>query len=297
MAYFEESFFEGEEREGFYVEPMMKRAWAAQIEVLEVVDAICKKHNITYYADWGTLLGAVRHKGFVPWDDDMDIVMKREEYQRFLRIANAELPEGMKLNSIYTDKNYNELSTRVVNSVMINYSEEFLKRWHGCPYVVGIDIFPLDSLPLDKEDEKMQRQLVRIGLACLKALYGKDDSAEKLLQEMESLCGVSLKRNEGLKNQLLVLIDGIRQMFNDEGGDYSQMTYRLFHPDFCVSRKAYDEVCYLPFENIKIPVPAGYDEVLRAMYGDYLIPVRGTLHDYPFYKKQQEIVDKKLNQK
>lgn len=72
----------------------MKRAWAAELEVLSEIDKICKKHNIQYFADWGTLLAAVRHEGFIPWDDDLDITMKREDYHRFMEIAQTELPEG-----------------------------------------------------------------------------------------------------------------------------------------------------------------------------------------------------------
>ena len=80
-----DDFLEGEIRNSFYVESMMKKVWAAQLEVLNEIDRICKKHNITYFADWGTLLGTVRHKGFIPWDDDMDITMKRQDYIKFAR--------------------------------------------------------------------------------------------------------------------------------------------------------------------------------------------------------------------
>ena len=86
-----ESFFKGEIRNSFYVEKLMKKVWAAQLEVLHDVDMLCKKHNIQYFADYGTLLGAVRHKGFIPWDDDMDISMKREDYTKFCEIAQKEL--------------------------------------------------------------------------------------------------------------------------------------------------------------------------------------------------------------
>ena len=86
-------YLNGEIRDGFYVESTMKKAWAAEIEVLNEVDRICRQHDIQYFADWGTLLGTIRHKGFVPWDDDMDITMKREDYTRFCQIVRLEQGE------------------------------------------------------------------------------------------------------------------------------------------------------------------------------------------------------------
>lgn len=83
MLYFDKDFFLGETRNDFYIEPMIKCAWAAELEVLEVVRNICEKHNLKYFAADGTLLGAVRHRGFIPWDDDIDIMMPRDDYMRF----------------------------------------------------------------------------------------------------------------------------------------------------------------------------------------------------------------------
>ena len=110
------SYYEDEVRDGFYISSMMKRAWAASIEVLEVVDRICKKHNIKYFAEAGTLLGAVRHKGFIPWDDDLDIAMLRDEYERFLSIVEEELPDDYFLLNMYTEKDHVEMFSRVVSN-------------------------------------------------------------------------------------------------------------------------------------------------------------------------------------
>ena len=75
MLQFPDGYFEDEIRDGFYVPSMIKRAWATELDVLCEVDRICRKYDIKYYAEWGTLLGAVRHAGFIPWDDDLDIGM------------------------------------------------------------------------------------------------------------------------------------------------------------------------------------------------------------------------------
>ena len=89
-----DAFLQDEVRCGFLVPAAIKQAWAAELEVLAEIDRVCRLHGITYFADWGTLLGTVRHGGFVPWDDDMDIVMKREDYQRFLTEAVPDMAEG-----------------------------------------------------------------------------------------------------------------------------------------------------------------------------------------------------------
>ena len=86
---FPQEFFLDEVRDGFFVPAMMKRAWAAELEILIEIDKICDRHHIRYFIDYGTLLGAMRHKGFIPWDDDIDISMKREDYVLWRRIIRT----------------------------------------------------------------------------------------------------------------------------------------------------------------------------------------------------------------
>ena len=147
MANFPPNYFQGEIRDDFYIEPMMKCAWAAEIEVLEVVAEICNRHNIQYFADYGTLLGAVRHKGFIPWDDDLDIGMLRDDYNKFLQIAPAELSSFFELKSLYNDPEHDNVKARIITGRSMNFSKEYLDKFHNCPYVVGIDIFPIDYIP------------------------------------------------------------------------------------------------------------------------------------------------------
>ena len=152
MLEFDESFFKGEEIDGFYVEEEMKHAWAAQLEVVMEIDRICKKYGLQWYAEYGTLLGAVRHKGFIPWDDDMDISMKRADYNKFMEVAPKELPNGWYVLSPQLQESWSQPFMRVVTGHCVDIRPEYLERFHGCPYVIGIDIFPVDYIPKDKEE-------------------------------------------------------------------------------------------------------------------------------------------------
>ena len=156
------SFFEDEVRDGFYVTSDMKHAWAAQLEVLNDVDKACRENGIQYFAEWGTLLGAVRHHGFIPWDDDMDICMKRPDYNRFLQIADQIMPEGYKIFNISSDEDNDNMLTRIINGRAINFEKTHLEKFHGFPYVSGIDIFPLDFIAPNREDDDFQCELISI---------------------------------------------------------------------------------------------------------------------------------------
>ena len=99
----------------FCVSSMMKRAWAAQLEVLDEIKRVCHLLNIPFWADWGTMLGAVRHHGFIPWDDDMDICMMRKDYMRFLEEAPELLDKWYELKSVYNDPTDDIIKARIIN--------------------------------------------------------------------------------------------------------------------------------------------------------------------------------------
>lgn len=290
---FPEEYFEDEVREGFLVECKMKCAWAAQLEVLKEIDRICTKHGIRYFADSGTLLGAVRHKGYIPWDDDVDIAMLRDDYQRFLAIAPGELERG-EWKILDLEEGFRELFCRVVNSTIYNSGKERLLRFHGCPYVVGVDIFPLDYVPIDKAEEevwyllaKSLHSLLRNVMTLGEELVIKEMGAD--LQKLEEICRIKL-REKNLEKQLRILLNEVIQMYAGEKAE--ELEYIVYDLRNEGKRCKYQRDWYegsrrIPFENIMIPVPNGYDGILRALYGDdYMVPKRELAHDYPFYKKQ-----------
>ena len=290
---FAPEFFHGEERDGFYVQPLMKRAWAAQLEVLEEVRRICKKHNLKFFAQWGTLLGAVRHKGYIPWDDDMDICMLREDYEAFKKIVKEELPEGW-WSYDYLDENYDELMMRIVNSKEIMLDRDFLGKFHGCPYVMGLDIFCMDHVP--KRQEEADVLLTLMNVADVVGVYWEDyeKAPEELLdlvKEVEELTGYQFDYNKSLKKQMLYLADRLAATYAGTDSEYITLMY-LFkdRPHYKVPNEVFDDIIEVPYENTTMPIPRAYENILLWNYGpDYMTPInRRGGHDYPYFKDQIE---------
>lgn len=291
-----EGFLEGEIRSSFYIEREMKKAWAAQLEVLHEVDRVCKKYNIQYFADWGTLLGAVRHKGFIPWDDDMDITMKRPDYTKFCMIAPEEM-KGYNIVNIHTEPGWDSMLTRIVNGKRIRFDKEHLEKFHGCPWVVGLDIFPLDYVAPTKEEDEYQCQLIQVVEVFGKTLAEadcNDETVKKAAGDIEKMFGVKFTEELPLSVQLLKLGERLSMMYTEESS--SQLALMADHagprPADVYPKEYYSESIDMPFEYTTIPVPVEYDAILRQKYGqDYMLPLVGrTNHEYPFYMKQKRVL-------
>lgn len=286
---FPNSFFEDEVRDGFYVSSIMKRAWAAQIEVLEVIDHICKKYNIQYFAQWGTLLGAVRHHGFIPWDDDLDICMKRPDFNRFIEVAPQELTGEYSILSIANDEEFEDYLIRVLNTRKIHLDDEFLDEFHEFPYVAGVDIFPWDYLSRKEEEDEFQRQMITIVNTVAKVLQDGVDvrDARENLREIESLCNILFNRNKSIPQQLRMLCDRLCSMYEEREADYiTLMPLWSKGKDYKLPKNYFEDFVMMPFENTSIPVPIEYDAILKRSYGNYMQPVHTwDSHDYPFYCK------------
>ncbi len=290
-------FFEDEVRDGFFVPAEIKQAWAAELEVLSEIDKICKKHHIQYFADWGTLLATVRHEGFIPWDDDLDIVMKRDEYNRFMEIANTELPEGF---SAYNFRNHDDFWLflgRVVGKPRICFEQEHLDRFHQFPYIAGVDIFVLDYVSRDEVAEKERDTLAMHTIAIADMIgEGRLDGLmrEHELQKIEMECDIKISRGLSdveLKRSLYGIVELIFSRFTDEESDQlSQLfPHGLRNPNFRFPKECYKAAIELPYENTRIPVPIQYCKMLKDRYGNYMELVRNAGgHDYPFFELQKK---------
>ena len=310
MLKFSKDFFKDEEREGFLVKSDMKRAWAMQMEILKNIEEVCDRHGINYFSFWGTMLGAVRHKGFVPWDDDMDIMMKREDYEKFVEVAPKELPEGFSLLSIYNEHEWDLATARVTNGFTLSFDENYLKEHYLCPYVCGIDIFPYDYVPDDKETFKEQENFLN-GITMVRDLYkerdkqlaetGKynpeiDKNAERVLRDIEKFFDFEFNRDNNMDNQILCFFDRVCAGYGSPSDKYmtGHIERRAREHDggrFMIPTFCFDEAIDYPFEEHTLRVPKYYEICLSRCYGrNFMTPVKSgvSAHEYPFYKIQDE---------
>lgn len=278
---------QGEEREGYYVQPLMKRIWAVQLDMLKEIDRICRRHQIRYYGWFGTLLGAVRHHGFIPWDDDLDLVMLREDYERFRYYIKSELPEGWGVS----EKEPTLIC--VSNTRKACMDQGFLDRYHGCPYMIGIDIFCLDGIPRDEAEEQLQVDLfwAVYRLCSSWDLPEEDEQWEDMdkwvyLKEIERISGYHFDRERPIKEQLYFLGDRVAAMYWDvEYDNVTNMGWRHDRPRYRFPKSWFNKIIRMPFEDTTIPILEDHDQICRLTYGDdYMTPIKKFNHDY--LKKQ-----------
>ncbi len=317
MLEFPIDYFQDEEREGFLVDATMKTVWAAELEVLNEIACICARHGLEWYAAYGTLLGVVRHQGFIPWDDDIDIWMKREDYRKILELLPKELPNGYVVRAPYAREGYPEYQVYVNNSDSISIEPERLRQFHGCPFYVGIDIFPLDAIPARQDLSDMQRSIFASALMLQQLEFQEKTSGEaaqgkgqadseaailqisRLLDVLKEQYGIAIHKNLLQKKHRAELLKALWQAAEQFGGNES---YQIaMYLDYLKFGKAYEnawfgETAYLPFEGFDVPVPGNYDAVLKVIYGEhYMTPVRSVgMHDYPCYKRQIEELRRKV---
>ena len=310
-----EDYLFDEVRCGYYIPAMMKKAWACSLKVLSEVDRICKKYGIRYFADWGTVLGAVRHAGFIPWDDDLDISMFRKDYRRFCEVAAIELPRGYIVENIHTNPDYDLFLARVTSSAGISFDEEFLEENHGFPYRTGLDIFVMDHVEADEEKRKaLSEKCIRL-IACGDRLYQSIDLKRKngkdgeriipeshdlnVIREAEKLGDFKMDISTPLRQQIYIRVE---EFFASVDEDTTDLVAQMFpwglKEERLQEKKYYEDLVRLPFEYTEIPVPAAYDHMLKTRYGDFMKYNRNYgAHDYPFYEAQKKLFEKKTGVK
>jgi|LSQX01.3.fsa_nt_gb lipopolysaccharide cholinephosphotransferase len=235
----------------------LRKLQLLQFKILLEVKRICEKHDIQYFLMGGTLLGAVRHRGFIPWDDDIDVGMMRSEYDRFLEICREELSPEFFLQTYETD------STYAYSFAKIRLNGTEYPEPANCDVLhhkgICIDIFSFDKAPNNNLLRKLYRIIsMEIDIMCnIKYRYTRPDSPLnlKILRLISRLFS---------KEQLIRMRDDISKRYNDKNTGF------LMNGTFnCYPSHIFDHFLKLEFEGIEFPVPAGYITYLEYAYGDY----------------------------
>lgn len=246
-----------------------------ELTVLDLIDSICSKHNITYFADWGTYLGAIRHKGFVPWDDDLDICMHRNELNKFLAVAKEELPEGYSVMSFHN----NDYSWKFIYNIVPNdhmcFTPEYLKSHYSFPYIVAIDIFIIDNISDDDSIEQFRNEQVKRLLNEADKISLSEQSEPDKLNKMRALYDEAEKLLQ-LENEH----DTKRVVQKVPWGVYHNRTY---------DKSDFINAVRVPFEMTSVPVPLCFNKILSSKYGNFMnIVFGGGGHNYPYYIGQKK---------
>ena len=229
------------------------------LELLHELDRVCKKNDIPYVLFCGTALGAVRHKGIIPWDDDLDVSMLREDYEKFLKIAPNELDQKYYLQAEGSEHWVMNFSKLRKNNT--TYLEKFHPKDKKMHQGIYIDIFPCDNASDKEWIRKIQFYASRITLAkslCLRG-YETDSVVKKIIM---SICKF-VPAKPFLKLAMLKSQPNTEklQTFLSCTSKYHKGIYR---------REWFTETIEMDFEDMKAPVSAHYDELLTTMYGDYM---------------------------
>ena len=293
-----DEFYEDEVIEGFYVPSMLKKAWGVQLDVLAETDAICRKHNIPYFADWGTLLATIRHNGYIPWDDDLDISMRRKDYERFLRYAEEELPEGFKVMHFKNHPGHHFFVARIVGKPRICFEEDHLRRFHGFPYIAGIDLFVLDNACTDRARERYKSKIAEFVLTVADNIADGNTTErseiEEQLGQCESYTGRHIDRSltgEDLRVFMYGIVEELFASIPDEESDalVQMMPFGMYGKELYIPKEYYEKTVRLPYMDTTMQVPLCYDAVMRRKFGNYMqIHKKWDGHDYPFFYGQHE---------
>ena len=238
-----------------------------QLKILDSIDDFCQKNEIQYFLFSGTLIGAVRHKGYIPWDDDVDICMKRKDYDRFFAEFNQQRQDTLKAISTETEKDYYLASGKVIDTATVIEEENN----YAMPIGVYVDVFPMDYLPAD--DKKLKQLNHRIDIYRKMLVLKSVPVSERRSTVKNWVLKVSSFLLKPISMQHLISkITKLATSYNDDAtcnriADISVFTYGMKEVFPC---EDFAEAVELEFEGKKYSAPKNYKHVLSNMYGDYM---------------------------
>ncbi len=247
------------------VKETVKRMQKTIFRIMCDIDDFCRDNNIRYFLSGGTCLGAVRHKGFIPWDDDADLMMPRKDYERFISLFAAAYPEKYGLGALPINSKWQRQYVRVWDKKSVWKSTNVEDLTMG----IFVDIFPIDGLPENKFKRKIFYSCITllrgIGNACIKKEYLPKEG----YRFIKKITGFVF-RPLGMRF-FTKLMDRIARRYDFDKSKYVGASLAAHYGEReTIEREEMASEVRLPFEGHLFPVPKGYHKYLSNLYGDYM---------------------------
>lgn len=260
----------------------LRRLQLTELENLRIFSDVCDKYNLRYYMVGGTMLGAIRHKGFIPWDDDADVGMPRPDYEMFIRIVRKELPEGYSFLNYKLNRDYKRYFSRIVNDAVTvvnasntNTIEE--KAW--------LDIFPFDGMPSGKLQQKLHfwhMTFIRFfyHASCFDELVNlnRPGRAWYLRAAIRFIQVTHIGSGLNTKKLMRRMERGLAKYPYDKSR-YMVSFFGSYMEKEIVDKRLLGKGRKYPFETLELNGPEHYDEFLTHFYGDYMTPPKDADKD------------------
>lgn len=268
-------FLKAETRDGYYVSEKIKEVWAVELDLAQELLRVCEKHNLKIYAEFGTLLGAVRHKGFIPWDDDIDFSMLRSDYEKLCQIAPTEFSHPYFFQFSNTGKDFLNGHAKLRNSETTGIVKDELKRNLQYNQGIFIDIFPLDNVSDNGLICFFQMRLAHYSnllmlfFAYFSSRYFESDSFFRIPKKIIHLIVNKPFRLLQVVSYKTMMFFSL-MFFSKETQNIAGLSFRI--GVIKQSRADFEDIIKAKYEFLKMPIVEKYDRVLTRWFGNWKVP-------------------------
>lgn len=263
-----EAFYQEEVCCGYTVSTKMKKVWAVELQMLEKFIDVCERNHLNYFMDGGTLLGAVRHEGFIPWDDDIDVIMPRKDYDQLFEIAEKEFQHPYFFQTTFSENALYRTHAQLRNSNTTGFIEA--DRGKNINKGIFMDIFVLDNVPSGHLAQSVFRQRIQFQKKIMEFQY--DRIYENLNTKGKifyTLVHAFFKIYPFKKYFANFNRNTLSHYKNKKTAIVGDVTLK-WRSNVLWNREWYDSYTYLTFEGLRVRVPLCYQEVLTRQYGNYM---------------------------